>query len=177
MKKEIAKKQAPAALTLVEMLVAMIMVTIVLSAAAVTMIYGQRSLDHEWQQVGIQREASYAMLKMKQTIRSASQAQITGNGKGFKVYKDNQWIKFKYVSGAKDIRYKVLGGGEEWEDYDIEDPEANTLINGIVESAYFSIDPSTNSTVTISFYLKNGQYEAQVSSSVTMRNFVTGSGS
>ncbi len=175
MRKEIAKKRARPALTLVEMLVAMIMVTIILSAAAVTMIYGQRSLDHEWEQVGIQRDASYAMLVMKQAIRGASQAQITGNGKGFKVYKDSQWIKFKYVPGARDIRYKVLGGSEEWEDYDDEDDEANTLINGIVEAAYFSIDPSTNSTVTISLYLKKGQFEAQVSSSVTMRNFVTGS--
>lgn len=175
MKKEATKRQTRLALTLVEMLVAMIMVTIILSAAAVTMIYGQRAIDSEWEQAGIQRDASYAMLKMKQAIRGASQARITGDGKGFKVYKDGQWTKFKYVPGVKDIRYKVLQDGEEWEDYDIEDPEANTLIDGIAESVCFSIDPSTNSTVAISFYLKKGQFETQISSSVTMRNFVTGS--
>lgn len=164
MRKKVVKIRTRPALTLTEMLVAMIMVTIILSAAAVTMVYGHRALDIQWEQVSIQRDAMYAMQKIKQSIRSASLAVIEEDGNIVKVYNNGQWTKYKFVPGGKDLRYQLEGQTEEI-----------TIIDGIVESASFSIDPSTNSTVTINLYLKNGEHESKISSGVTMRNFITGS--
>lgn len=159
------KKQERTGFTIVELMISMMMVSIVLSAAVIVMIYGQRSFDREYAKVNLQRDAMYALHRIKQVIRGANQASIEGDGDGVKIYYGSDWTEFKFFPEQKNIRYKTTGD----EDYD------KILLDGVVENAAFAIDPNTNKTVTVSISLKDGPYEAQVSTSVSMRNFVTGS--
>lgn len=56
-------------MTLMEMMLALIAACIVLLATAVIAVFGQKSWDRTLQQVNLQRDASYAMLKMEESIR------------------------------------------------------------------------------------------------------------
>lgn len=154
------KTKNRAGFTLVELIIALAAACIVLSATAIILIFGQRSLSHEWQQVNLQRDASFAMQKMKQSIRSATKAQLENDGNGLRIYNDAGWIKFWCVSGQKNLLYQLKD----------EDPQ--TLLDGTVKSATFVIGGAAN-TVTIDLDVKSGDCETQITSTTMMRNFGT----
>ena len=143
---------------MVEMIVALASACIVILATSIIIIYGQRSLDQGYQQMNLQRDASYAMLKMKQSIRGATQAQLDEDGNGVKIYHNTEWIRFWFVPGTKNLLYQLEG----------EEPQE--LLGGIVESATFAIDSVKQNTVTVYLGLKNDDCEAQTSSTIMMRN-------
>jgi prepilin-type N-terminal cleavage/methylation domain-containing protein len=158
-KRRQAKSQA--GLTLVELIVALSAACIVLCATAIILIFGQNSLSHEWQQVNLQRDASYAMLRMKQSIRCATNAQVEESGKGVKIYNRTGWIRFWYIPGQKDILWQLKDG------------EPQTLLDGVVESATFVIDGATVNAVTVDIDLKRDGCEAKITSTTMMRNYGT----
>jgi hypothetical protein len=146
-------------LTLVEIIVALAAASIVILATAIILIFGQRSLDHEWRQANLQRDASYAMLKMKRSIRSATKAELEEYGSVVKIYRNSGWIKYKFVPGQKDLLYQLEG------------KEGQILLDGVVESATFGIDSAAHNTVTVGLKLKNSESETQISSTIMMRNY------
>jgi len=151
-----------AGLTLVEIIVTLAAASIVFFATAIILIFGQRSLDHGWRQATLQREASYAILKMKQSIRNAVKAELEEDGSVIKIYHSSGWIKYKFVPGQKDLLYQLEGEQEQ------------ALLDGIVESITFWIDPITHNTVTVGLNLKNNDCQAQISSTIMMRNYGSG---
>jgi hypothetical protein len=151
-----------AGLTLVEIILTLAAASIVLFATAIILIFGQRSLDHGWRQANLQREASYAILKMKQSIRNAARAELEEDGSVIKIYHSSGWIKYKFVPDQKDLLYQLEGEQEQ------------TLLDGIVESVTFGTDPVTNNTVTVGLNLKNSDCQAQISSTILMRNYGSG---
>jgi Tfp pilus assembly protein FimT len=165
MQKKLTKKQAPrghrrdAGLTLVELAIAFATAAIVFFATGTIMVFGQRSLNRGWQQANLQREASLAMLKMKQSIRGATNATLDEDGNGVKIYHSAGWIRFWFVPGPKDLRYQLEGEQEQ------------TLLDGVVEQADFAVDASK---VTVDLALLEDDYEARLVTTTMMRNFTAG---
>ncbi len=174
MNKILLKKKLSGGFTLAELMMAMLLAGIVFSAASVIMAFGQKSLDREWERTAIQRDAARVMQFIKHNVRGASIAKTIGGGKGIIVYKDNRWMLLKYDANKKSIRClsqksepdeKIVNG-----ELDLESKDAWYLVERLVESASFSIDSASASTVIVDFTLKDGEYKSSVKSSVTMRN-------
>lgn len=147
--------------TLVEVIVTMLAMMIVILAAAVILVYGQNSLDKQWQQVNFQRDASCSIMRMKQAIRCAKKAELEEEGKAVKIYNHSGWVKYKFDSDQKKLLYQFEGNDEQ------------ILLDGVVESASFNIDPATKNTITVNLFLKKADYEVLLSSKTMMRNYGT----
>jgi hypothetical protein len=155
----LGKLRRAAGLTLIELVVAFSTACVVFFATAIIMVFGQRSLNHGWQQANLQRDASYAQLKIKQSIRGATQATLDEDGNGVKIFHAAGWIRFWFVSGPKDLRYQLEGEDE------------RTLLDGVVENATFNV---TGSKVTVNIELQNGDCEALLATTTMMRNYSAG---
>jgi prepilin-type N-terminal cleavage/methylation domain-containing protein len=151
-----------AGLTLIEMMVALAIGLIVILGTGSLLALAQKSWNREWEQANLQRDVSYAMLKVKQSIRNGTQAQLDADGYGVKIYHTAGWIRFRFVPGQKTLRYQLEGETEQ------------TLLNGIVQSASFEVDATTHKTVTVGLELQKGACEAQLSSTTMMRNYASG---
>jgi hypothetical protein len=148
-------------LTLMELVVAMAAAVIVLFATAIVLVFGQRSYNHGWRQANLQRDAAYAMLKIKQSIRDATSAQLDEDGLGVKIYRPGGWIKFRFVNGSNNLQFQPEG------------EEEQTLLKGTVLDAAFEVDTVNHKTVTASLELADGDCQARISSTTLMRNFGT----
>ena len=148
-------------LTLFEFLVTICAASIVILASAVILVFGQNSLDNEWQKVNLQRDASYAMLRIKQAIRCASSAQVEDGGNAITIYNNSGWIKYSFDPYMKNLLYQFEGEDE------------NILLEGVVESVTFEIDPVSKNAVTFGFELKNDDFQTSTSTKAMMRNYGT----
>jgi hypothetical protein len=144
------------------MMVALAAASIVLFATAIIMVFGQRSLNRGWQQANLQRDAAYAMLKVKQSIRTGNQAVLDEDSQGVKIYHNAGWVRFWFVPAQKDLRYQIEG------------EEEQTLLDNVVETATFEVDSTTHKTATVAFELRDGHCETQLSSTTLMRNYAAG---
>jgi len=160
------KTRSRTGLTLIEIVAALFPAFVLLFAAGIVLVYGQRALHHEWRQVDLLRDASLAMQQMRQSIRSATGATLDADGNGIKVEvirgTSKVDIRFWFVPGQKALLYKI---GEE---------EQRTLLDSVVESASFQIDSVHKNKVTIDLDLQNFDSDAQISSTITMRNYGEG---
>jgi hypothetical protein len=150
-----------AGLTLIEMVVAFSAALIVFFATGIMMVFGQRSLNHGWEQANLQRNASYAMLRIKQSIRAGTLAQLDEDGRGVKVYRPAGWIRFWFVPAQRDLRYQLEG------------EEERTLLDNMVESMTFEIDSDSHKTVTVGLELQKDNCEARILSTTLLRNYGT----
>ena len=126
----------------------------------VQVVFGQRSLNHGWQQANLQRDASYVQLKIKKSIRGATSATLDVDNHGVTISHAAGWIRFWWVSGQKDLYYQIEGGDQQ------------LLLDGVVDSAVFNVD---GAKVTVGLELMDGDCEAQLESITTMRNYASGS--
>jgi prepilin-type N-terminal cleavage/methylation domain-containing protein len=149
-------------LTLIEMMVALAAGLIVMLGTASLLALAQKSWNREWDQANLQRDVSRAMLKVKQSIRNGTNAQLDADGYGVKIFHTGGWIRLWFVSGQKDLRYQLEGETEQ------------TLLDGVVQDATFEVDATTNKTVTVGLELQKGNCEAQLSSTTMMRNYASG---
>jgi type II secretory pathway pseudopilin PulG len=147
--------------TLVEVIVAFLALAMVILAAGVILVFGQNSFDEQLQQVNFQRDASCSIMRMKQAIRSARKAELEEEGNTVKIYNNSGWVKYKFVSDQKKLLYQFEGNNEQ------------VLLDGVVESASFQIDPVNQNAVIVNLFLKNADYEVQLSSKTMMRNYGT----
>jgi len=145
---------------LIELMVAIGVAGIVFLATALVLVFGQKSLNRGWQQANLQRDASYAMLKVKQLTRSGNRAEIDEDGQGVKIYHNTGWVRFWFVPAHKDLRYQLEGEQE------------HTLLDGVVDAATFEVDSTTHKTVTVGFELEDGGCETRLSSTTFMRNYI-----
>jgi prepilin-type N-terminal cleavage/methylation domain-containing protein len=165
MRKKIAKHRTfgkprrDAGLTLIELVVALSLACIVFFAAATILVFGQKSLNRGWEQANLQRDASYAMLKMKQSIRSATQATLDEDGNGVKIFHTAGWIRFWWLPGPKDLLYQLEGEDQQ------------LLLDGVAEQAHFTVG---GNKVTIDLTLENNNYQTHLLSTTMMRNYAAG---
>jgi len=144
---------------MVEMLVALAAASIVILATAIIMVFGQQSYNRSWQQANLQRDAAYTMLRIKQSIRNATAAQLDEDEMGIKIFRPTGWIRFRFEQGQNDLQYQLEG------------EEERTLLDGRVSGATFEIDASNHKVVTVGLELAKGCCTTKMTTSTLMRNF------
>ncbi|MHC4241468.1 MAG: PilW family protein [Planctomycetota bacterium] len=144
--------------TLIELIITTFTGAIVIVAAGMILFFGQRTWNSTWDRVGLQRDASYAMLRMTRDIKAGVSAQVESNGDGLKIFNDGGWVRFFTVSGGSMLTLKreTEGGSSE------------TVIEDSVEAVQFNV---TGNTVTIDFKMKEYNLETHFASTVMMRNY------
>ena len=152
------RKTTRSGLTIIELMVAAAAVTIVLFAAAIMVVFGQKSWNNELLRANLQRDASYAMLKMKRSINSATGVQIDKDELGIKLSQTTGWVRYRFNPEDKDLCRQVEGESLE------------TVLDGIVEDVTFAVDPNTNKMVQVDIELHKNNCTARISSKTMMRN-------
>ena len=69
-------------LTLIEVMVALAIGLIVMLGTSSFLAFAQKSWNREWDQANLQRDVARAMLKVKQSIRNGTHAQLDADGRG-----------------------------------------------------------------------------------------------
>jgi prepilin-type N-terminal cleavage/methylation domain-containing protein len=143
--------------TLIELMVAIVASAIVVLAAGIVIVIGQTSWNQTWKKVNLQRDASYAMLRMSQSIKAATSAGKSPDGRVLYIpTQSNPNITFSYVADTNNLQCQIVG----------EQPQ--TIINGKVTNLQFNV--VGNNTVTIDLSLKKDDAQAHFISTVMMRN-------
>jgi Tfp pilus assembly protein PilW len=140
--------------SLIELMVAIATSAIVLLAIAIVIVFGQTSWNDTWTKVNLQRDASYAMLKMSQSIKKATSAVADVNGPVLNLVVDSNSIIFSYAQDTNDLQYQI---GE----------HSETVISGKVKNLQFGV---SGNTVTIDLELEEDNVETRLLSTVMMRN-------
>lgn len=141
--------------TIVELMVAIMVGSIVVIAAGMVMVMGQTAWNQTWRKVNLQRDASLAMLTMSKSIKSAASATVDPNGKILRIT-DSNAISSSYVMSASSLQY-IAGG------------VTRTVISNEVNNVQFSV--VGNNRVTIDLTLNKDNAETRFISTVMMRNF------
>jgi len=152
------KRKKQKGFTLIELTIAIFTGTIVIVAAGMILFFGQRTWNNTWDRTNLQRDASYAMLRMTRDIKAGASAQVEESGKALKIFKGTDWVKFSTASGGSMLALKRetgTGGSE-------------TVLEDSVEAVKFNV---TGNTVTIDFKMKEYNLETHFASTVMMRNY------
>jgi prepilin-type N-terminal cleavage/methylation domain-containing protein len=143
--------------TLIELMVAIVASAIVVLAAGIVIVIGQTSWNQTWKKVNLQRDASYAMLRMSQSIKAATSAGKSPDGRVLYIpTQSNPNITFSYVADTNNLQCQIVG----------EQPQ--TIINGKVKDLQFNV---AGNTVTIDLSLKEDDAQTHFISTVMMRNY------
>jgi prepilin-type N-terminal cleavage/methylation domain-containing protein len=152
------KTKSQKGFTLIELTVAIVVSAVVVLAAGIVIVIGQTSWNQTWKKVNLQRDASYAMLRMTRSIQAATSAEKSPNGRVLYIPKQsNPNITFSYVADTNNLQCQIVG----------EQPQ--TIINGEVDNLQFNV--VGNNTVTIDLSLKKDVAQAHFVSTVMMRNY------
>ena len=152
------KRKRQKGFTLIELVIAMFTSAIVIVAAGMILFFGQKTWNSTWDRTNLQRDASYAMLRMTRDIQAGISAQVESNGEGLKIFKAGDWVRYFAASEASKLALKCEtgGGGSE------------TIIEGNLETVRFNV---TGNTVAIDLKLKEYNLETHFASTVMMRNY------
>ena len=142
--------------TLIELVISIIAGLIVLLAAGTALLAGHRVLNEAWGKVNIQRDASYAMLKINHSIRAAKSVEVESDAKAIKIYREADWIRFFLDEESNDLKCEIEG------------EELQTVVNGNVEDLEFTKEANR---VRIGLKLKKGNFQNHFVSTVMMRNY------
>jgi len=144
--------------TLVELMVATLASIILVLATGMLMSIGHNNWNAAWKRANLQRDASYAMLRMSRPIRAGTSAQVEADGKGLKVYTEGGWMRFFVAPGASRLTLKSETG--------VNAPE--TILDDKIEYLQFNV---TGNTVTIDLKLKEDDLQTHFVSTIMMRNY------
>ncbi len=142
--------------TLVELACAMLTTSIVILAGGTALTTSQASLNRTWKKADLQRNASYAMLRISRHIKEGTAAEVGDDGKSIKIYKGADWMRFFLEHGSNDLKCEFKRQTVE------------TIIHS-VEDLKFDVD---SNKVKINIILKNGDLETHFTSDVMIRNYV-----
>lgn len=143
--------------TLMEVVTAMGISTIVILAGGAVLVASHTRWNKAWDDVNLQRDASYTMLELTQSIRASAAATVESNGTAIRIYdRDGNWELFSLGTGADNIQYEIEG------------QSPRTIIDRNLEGLQFSID---NNKVTIDLKLKKYNRQINLVSTVLMRNY------
>ena len=142
--------------TLIELMTGMVAGMIVLLAAGSVLIVGNRYWDKAWDRVHLQRDGSYAMLKIGRSIRGGISAELESGGKGIKIYRQTNWIRFFLDGGNNDLKCEIEGGTPQ------------TVVESNIADIEFTLDANR---VDIGLKLGKDNFHNHFVSSVMMRNY------
>ena len=152
------KRKRQKGFTLIELIITTFTGAIVIVAAGMILFFGQKTWNSTWDRVNLQRDASYAMLRMTRYIKAGASAQVEDSGKGLRIYNGGDWVRFFTESGAAMLALKSETGGG----------SSETIIDDNMEAVQFNV---TGNTVTIDLKLKEYNLETHFASTVMMRNY------
>ncbi len=127
-------------------------------AAGMILFFGQRTWNSTWDRTNLQRDTSYAMLRITKDIKAGASAQVEDGGKGLKVFNGADWVRFVTASGGSmfALNRETSGGGSQ------------TVLEDNLEAVLFNV---TGSMVTIDLKLKEYNLGTHFASTVMMRNY------
>lgn len=143
--------------TLIELATTIPATLIVLIAIGTVLTANHTFWNTSWSKANLQRDASYAMLKINHHIKGSTFAEAEDEGKAVKIYKSAGWIRFFLEQESNDLKCEIEG----------QDPE--TIISGSVEDLIFEVD---SNKVKINLILKKGNLETHLVSEVMIRNYI-----
>ena len=143
-------------LTLIELVCAILTTLILALAAGTVLTTSQVSWNRAWVKANLQRDASYAMLRISRHIKAGTLAEPENDGKAIKIYKGANWIRFFLEQDSKDLKYEPKG------------QTAETIIRGNVEDLQFDVDENK---VRVSLMLKKGDLKTHFVSETMIRNY------
>jgi Tfp pilus assembly protein PilW len=152
------KRKVQKGFTLIELTIAMFTGTIVILAAGVILFFGQKSWNNAWKRANLQRDASYAMLRMCRSIKAGASAQMEGSGEGLRIYTGGNWTRFYVAPGATKLTLNS----------EIEGNNSETILDDRVEALQFNV---ADNTVRIELKLREDNLQAHFVSTVMMRNY------
>ena len=141
--------------TLLELMMASVAATIVVVAAGTILFVGHTSWNKAWTKANLQRDASYAMLRMSRLIRAGASAQPDSDGKALTINTEAGQTRFFTVAEAEKLTLKA-------------EADAVTSMNNKVQDLQFNVE---GNKVTISLTLKEGDVQTHFVSTATMRNY------
>jgi Tfp pilus assembly protein PilW len=153
------KTKSRKGLTLIELLIGIIASAIVVFATGILIVRGQTSWNEAWERVNLQRDASYAMLVMSQSIKKAASVsvQVVANSKTLKITDAaGGTTSFSWNSGQDTLRSWVGTGSP------------STVIDDVNGLEFYADD--VNGTVTIGLWLQEGNVQTYFVSTVMIRN-------
>lgn len=149
------KPKSRKGLTLMELVIAIAAGVVLVLAAGTILFIGQIFWNQAWKKVKLQRDASYAMLRMSRSIKAGTAAELADDGKTVIIYRSEDYIRFSWVEGQCDLRSQAEGKPE-------------IIINNKVEDLQFNVD---GNKVTIDLEVKEDNAQAHFISTVMMRNY------
>ena len=149
------KPKSQKGFTLIELAIAIVAGVVLILAAGVILFIGQIFWNQAWKKVNLQRDASYAMLRMSHSIKAGTAAEVLDDGKTVKIYRSGDYIRFFWVEGTNDLKSQIEGKPE-------------ILINDKVEYVQFNV---VGNKITIDLELKEDDAQTHFVSTVMMRNY------
>ena len=149
------KPKSQKGLTLIELVIAIVAGVVLVLAAGTILFIGQIFWNQAWKKVNLQRDASYAMLRMSHSIKAGTAAEVADDGKAVKIYRSGDYIRFFWVEGTNDLKSQIEGKPE-------------IILNDKVEDVQFNVE---GNKVTIDLELKEDDAQTHFISTVMMRNY------
>ena len=149
------KPKSQKGLTLTELVIAIAAGVVLILAAGVILFIGQIFWNQAWKKANLQRDASYAMLRMSHSIKAGTAAEVADDGKTVTIYRSGDYIRFFWVEGQRDLKSQIEGNPE-------------IIISDKVEDLQFNVE---GNKVTIDLELKEDDAQTHFISTVMMRNY------
>ena len=80
------KRKRQKGFTLIELIITTFTGSIVIVAAGMILFFGQKTWNSTWDRTNLQRDASYAMLRMVRDIKAWASAQEEDSGNALKIF-------------------------------------------------------------------------------------------
>lgn len=142
--------------TLVEVIMAAVIGAIVILASGTVLVTSHTFLDRGIEKANLQRDASYAMLRISRSIKAGRSAELESDGKAIKIYRDADWIRFFLDENSSDLKCEIEG----------EEPQS--VITDNVEDLQFNLE---GNKVTIDLRLNDDNSQNHFVLTVMMRNY------
>jgi len=151
------KRKVQKGFTLIELIIAMLIGAIVVVVAGMILFFSQKNWNNAWQRVKLQRDASYAVLRMSRSVKAGASAQVEGSGECLRIYTGGNWTRFYVAPGLEKLALKSEVGGN-----------SETILDDGVEALQFNV---ADNTIRIELKLREDNLQAHFVSTVMMRNF------
>lgn len=150
------KRKVHKGFTLIELIIAIFTGSIVILGAGTILFFGQKTWNSTWQRASLQRDASYAMLRISRPLKSGRFAELDSGGEAIKIYREKDWISFSLDRADKNLNCTIEGGNP------------RTVLKGNVEDLQFKI---ADNTVRVELRLREDNLQTHFVSTVMMRNY------
>jgi len=147
-------KQKQKGFTLIELTITTLTGAIVIVAAGMILFFGQKTWNSTWDRTNLQRDTSYAMLRMTKDIKAGVNSQVEDSGSALKVFNGSDWVRYYTASSA--LKRDTSAGGSE------------TILEDNLEAVQFNV---AGNTVIIDLKLKEYNLGTHFASTVMMRNY------